>query len=503
MGVPLPFVEALAPRLKEAEKQLTESTPGLHQVLTTPALAALLGGLAYELALLTSPLLLDRFLRYPGRRWYTPYSSVAYTQFVTELAAGGFQRLLEELPQLAMLLDQVVGDWVCRAGRLIARIERDAPLLRVQFGVQLPFDSAKVITDSATELEATGGARLVYKDRPLGMDAAFGRLLRHINGLSPSRDLFAPRMIDGGDYGWMAYVPQRAAQTPADREAYFTRVGMLLCLVHALGGGDIHAGNVRAFREHPVIIDGEVLLRPRRAGTEGNQASVLATGWLPTVMEVERCGLAAEPYAERTGRWVNVGTDAIRRRPLRSPLAQTRPEVVDFFQRDQEQLVQWLCAGFREMYTLVQARGLPLDLFAESEPRVLLRTSFLYQETIERSLSAAALTLATARAAVVEQLVEEVPPAVQAFPTVAAAVAAAERTSMLELQVPRFTTPADGRQLLWREKLLGDPFKQSPLQRARKFITAMSAATMEGHCRDIAGAVAAAGRPPKTGGYLW
>ncbi len=65
---------------------------------------------------------------------------------------------------------------------------------------------------------------------------------------------------------------------------------------HALGGGDVHAGNVRLLGEHPVIIDGEVLLRPRRANKEGEGegASVLTTGWLPTALEVERCGLAAE-----------------------------------------------------------------------------------------------------------------------------------------------------------------------------------------------------------------
>jgi hypothetical protein len=157
--------------------------------------------------------------------------------------------------------------------------------------------------------------------------------------------------------------------------------------VHALGGGDVHADNVRACGQHPVVVDCEVLLRPRRASTAGGRASVLETGWLPTPYELERCGLVASLAVVRPPRWVHVGTDAVRRRALRSLLAGTRTRVVEYLRDNRTEIVASLRRGFREMHGLIGGRDLALEPFVGSQPRVLLRTSYLYQEAIERSLA--------------------------------------------------------------------------------------------------------------------
>ena len=489
---PVPFLEALAPWLDAAERRLTDTVPGLERVLTSSALAGLIDGLAQDLACVTSPTLLDLFLQDPHRSRFTPRSRAAHEQFVRHLSTGGLDHILGELPELARLVEQVVDGWCGRVCRMAGRVESDRRLLEEHFSARLPFDCAVRVVDTTVELGDASGTRVVYKDRPLGMDAAFCVLLRWVNTSSACWDLFVPLTIDRGEFGWMAYVPQRPAHEPQARQAHLTRVGMLLCLVHALGGGDVHADNVRVFGEHPVIIDAEVLLRPRRASEDGDAASVLATGWLPTVLEVERCGLTSGSHLDRPRRWVNVGTDAVRQRPLRSLRAGTRPEVVEYFRREWPQSIEHLCEGFRAMYALVAERGLPLDAFVESRPRVLLRTSYLYQETIERSLRPVVLSSVAGRAVVIEEMVREAPPAMHDLPSVAAAVAAAERRSMDALQVPRFSTCATSRRLLWQAEVLGEPFRQSPLQRAGGFIAEMSPSAMEAHCRDIADAIGAA-----------
>jgi lantibiotic modifying enzyme len=487
LNAPIPFAAALAPWLEGAAARL-ETVPDLAQLLASQARAELVAGLAQELAAVTAQTLLERFLHHPGR-WPSPRSRVAHDQFVGRLLAGAMDRLLSELPVLAQIIEQVIDGWFARVSRMVGRVGRDRNHLD-QFSVRPPFARAVAPVDTVVELADGSGVCVLYKDRSLGMDAAFCELLRWINAKGPPCPLLIPGVVDRGAYGWMAYVPERPASGPADRRAYLTRAGMLACLVHAIGGGDVHAGNVRACGEHPVIIDGEVLLRPRRAGHDDPSPATLATGWLPSAHEVERCGLLAGLWQDRQRRWSHVGTDAIRQRPLRSPLAPIRPEIVRHFRGMLGAGTAQLCAGFAEMYALIAARGLPLEVFAQSRPRVLLRTSYLYQETIERSLQPAALSSAGDRAALIDRLVRRVPLALEAQP-VADAVADAERSAMLALAVPRFTTSATGRELFIGGALLGTPFRESPIERAHRFIASMSPSAMEAQCRVIAAAIAA------------
>ena len=62
---------------------------------------------------------------------------------------------------------------------------------------------------------------------------------------------------------------------------------------------------------------------------------------------------------------------------------------------------------------------------------------------------------------------------------------------MLALEVPRFTTSATGRELFIGGALLGTPFRESPIERAHRFIASMSPSAMEAQCRAIAAAIAA------------
>ena len=176
-----------------------------------------------------------------------------------------------------------------------------------------------------------------------------------------------------------------------------------------------------------------------------------------------------------------------------------RAAFLDHVRRHGDAIARDLRAGFREVCELAARRGLPLELFAGACPRVLLRTSSLYQEAIEANLRPARLRSASARATVVDGLVDEVPGALRGAPTgVVARVAAAERASLRAGRVPRFSAPADGRELLVAGGPSARPSRSSALRRASGRLAALGPAAIDGWCLAIERSLAdaARGAPP-------
>lgn len=493
-----PFAELLAPWLHDAEQRLASRYSSVDRVLSLSARAELLDGLAEELAFVSSPTLLQRFSRHPGRRSFSPRSTVAHEQFVAQLASRGFAELSSELPELPRLLDLVAESWSERSAELVDRVDRDRASLRDRFGLAIPVDHASPVIGGSVVLGAANGARVVYKHRPVGMDAALCELLRWLNARGPQHALFLTEVIDRGEFGWMGHVPQRRPREAAERQSYLEQTGMLLCLAHLLGAGDLHRANVRAFGEHPVILDAEVLLRPRRASVERGRASVLATGWLPLPGHVEMSGLACEHYV-RLSEWQDIGSDAVRPRPLGPWRAQLRRAVAEDLGHDLASTVEHVSRGFTDMYALVSDHGLPLEVFEPTRPRVLLRPSVRYSRTMTESVHPSRLASAECRAQVVDGLVDDPPPSLRGHPAAAAAVRVAERSAVSQLEFPRFSMPATGGELMWRGDRLGSPFDEAPLARARRFLSEMSPSAMEAQCRDIAMALAGVTSGPYDG----
>lgn len=478
---PIPFRAALSPWLAAARDLLGHQLPEAETVLATPARVDLVEWLARDLADAASPTLLEGFLEHPGRRSMSSGSRTDYERYDRHLAVTAMRSELREHPELATVLDRVVDAWSSRVTALIRSLAAEAALVEGVFGARLPIRQAFPVGETVVGLGADAGAAVVYKGRAMDMDVAFGRLLRTLNRLVPDHPMAVRCMVDRGDHGWMAYVPRRPPAGRRTMAAYWHRVGKLLCIVHALGGGDIHAGNVRVDDDNPVIVDGEVLLRPRRARTEDGVPEVLSTGWLPTAAEAERCGLAAVPFDERTSRWIAPCTDGMRRVSMRSPLRAIRPAVVEEFDRlVADGGLDSLIRGFEAMYRLILEGGLPLDVFDGCRPRVLLRTSHLYQGAMERSLEPHALRSAQGREQVLRRLTRETPPALQGRgPAASRAVATVEYEAMAAGRVPRLTVPVDGRDLVWEGRSLGPVFTRSPRERAVAFIDSMH----HGACR--------------------
>ncbi len=461
----VPFARALVPTVARALDAVARSRPGRDDVLTTRACTDLAVRLYGELARATSPVLLDRFVDRPDRRPFIDGARAACEAFESELCGEGFDEIIAADPGREHTMRLLADRWIAATGRLIDALESDHEVLRDRFALHVPCRSARRRDDTVTRVEDHDGTVVVFKDRRVATEVAFAGLVSWFNALGPSLDLRAPAAVDRGEHGWVEHVEHRAPDD-AERPRYLRRVGMLLALAHALGGGDLHDANLLACGEHPVVVDAEKLLRPAWDGVE-DTPSVGDTMVLPGPGTYARCGLANEVYVERPRRWVHVGTDAVRQRPIGSWLADTDDAVRHHLRHDRDHTVAALGAGFDEAYRLVQANPIPLDLFDDVRVRVLLRTSLAYDELIERGLEPGGAAAAERRSAV-DAFVAVPPRRIEPDHPTAAAIAAAERDALLGLAVPRFWCRARSRAIGAGDRELGPLFAASPLERAAR-----------------------------------
>jgi lantibiotic modifying enzyme len=295
--------------------------------------------------------------------------------FAAWTADGGLAALAGRLPVLARLLGTHLEHWVAATAELLDRLAADRRLLRAAFAGGRPLGRVRAVAAALSDphrggrtvsvLEFASGCRVVYKPRPLGVDAAWQALLRWLAGRTSGP---APRplaVLDRGAYGWMEHAAPRPCRSAREEARYHERAGALLCLAYALGGSDLHAENVAAAGPHPVLVDLEMLLAAPRRGAGGGAAaahvaSVLRTGllpqWVPGLRGAARRegGLAASPPRCEDPRRVEAGFARTYRAllRLREPLL---------------------------------APGGPLEALAGVEVRVLVRATRVYGALLRRA----------------------------------------------------------------------------------------------------------------------
>ncbi|MCP3097391.1 type 2 lantipeptide synthetase LanM family protein [Myxococcus sp. K15C18031901] len=138
------------------------------------------------------------------------------------------------------------------------------------------------------------GGRLVYKPRSVAVDAALRQFLlelspHHEGGLS----IRVPRVLERETHGWAEFIPHRYSDGEAELRGFYRGVGHWLAVMRLVSGSDLHAENVIAAGDAPVVVDCETLFTPKvkafpsglgeamdRAIEQVN-GSVLMTGMLP------------------------------------------------------------------------------------------------------------------------------------------------------------------------------------------------------------------------------
>ncbi|MCL8000139.1 type 2 lanthipeptide synthetase LanM [Brucella sp. 21LCYQ03] len=107
-------------------------------------------------------------------------------------------------------------------------------------------------------LTHAGSANSVYyKPRNLQIDDGYSQFITWWNEKSAINHT-APKVINKGDYGWIATITH--LECPADKiHEYYRRYGSLIALASVFGTTDLHMENVIAHGEFPVVVDLETL----------------------------------------------------------------------------------------------------------------------------------------------------------------------------------------------------------------------------------------------------
>ncbi|GLQ94020.1 type 2 lanthipeptide synthetase LanM family protein [Dyella acidisoli] len=110
------------------------------------------------------------------------------------------------------------------------------------------------------------GGRVVYKPRSMAIDVS---LQDFINALAKEHgsalNIRVPRVVDRDDYGWGEFVEHRYAADHDELSGFYRGIGHWLAIMHLLGASDLHAENLIAHGDTPVVVDCETLFTPKIA----------------------------------------------------------------------------------------------------------------------------------------------------------------------------------------------------------------------------------------------
>ena len=482
---PQPFEDLLWRLIPEAARRLCAGLGPCRERLSPAALVDLLRGLLGRMCRTAARTLCAEFDVYrtihpghlsadrcePGER-----GRQVYRDFVRAMSGAGFVAWLLRYPMLGRLLATCCQQWIAASVELVRRLDRDVSAIRATFGIQArPLRVVGVTPDLSDRhrggrtvcvLTFGAGARLVYKPRRLALDRHFSDLLNEIAGTCHTLATRRLQVLDRGDYGWVEWVEAAPCADRAAVERFYRRAGMLTCLAYALGGSDLHADNVIASGEHPVLIDlecivGAPLASPRRQDTAeparsaSPAGSVFRTGLPPAARRGANgvfrfVGGLADPDPRRTsGNPVaHTNTDWMAWRGSRSPsVSALNVPVLDGRLQCASAYVDPLIEGFRLMYGALGRKRArlgsadPVRRLEREEFRVLIRDTRSYAALMEDALAPQHVTSGPDWSIALDVL---------AAPTLAAterplcwATRTAERVALERLDIPFFAGRMD------------------------------------------------------------
>ena len=347
-----------------------------------------------------------------------------FASFVALLGRPALARsLLLEYPVLGRCAAEFVQTWVDRSLEMMARLAADQDSLRANLlgpepgnlvMLQLEAGDAHRGGRSVGILGFESGARVIYKPRPLGMEARFQELLAWLDRRGAEPPFHTLRVIEREEYGWVEFALEATCAGAGELERYFRRLGGLLAVLHATGAMDFHFQNLVASGEHPVAVDLESLFHPTlpsfppgRAGERLAAAalgdSVLRVGMLPfRVSEAEGGGrqdwsgvasVAGQISPDPVLDWELSGTDQMRAVKRHMPMkgGRNRP-LHDGREAEASDHIEPIAAGFERTYRLLLehrdallSAGGPLERFADQESRVVLRATRGYALLLDES----------------------------------------------------------------------------------------------------------------------
>lgn len=295
----LPFAELVTPWV-DAAAERASAAADVAAGFAPEAWRSWREALSRRLSWIAAPSLFARFERERTERG----GAGAYARYLERERGDGFAALAEEFPGLVRQLAERAADWVEATVELAGRLAADRAALARRFGGGDPGRVAGLeagLSDPHARgrrvlaLRFDSGLELIYKPRPVALEAFFERACADLTAAGFELAPRAARTLDRGGHGWMERVRPADLADEAATRAWFRRAGALAALAWLLGGRDLHAENLIAAADGPVLVDAEMLLAP--VDLESND-SVLATG------------LVADPEAaDGPGAWGYAGLD--------------------------------------------------------------------------------------------------------------------------------------------------------------------------------------------------
>jgi type 2 lantibiotic biosynthesis protein LanM len=435
---PIAFEELLVPFVEAGRGLMARDLAQHAALLSDGAWATLERMLLALLSRIALQTFCSEFALHQGLAGATPWHGGAgrgrYRAFVAHAREGGLCDILSAYPVLARLLATMVLNWVGAHAALVRRLRDDWPLLTTEFALDDAPCRVTSIAPYRSDLHDGGrsvvilelsGHLLVYKPRPLGMEQAFGDVLAWANARGFSRPYRRTPLLLRDGYGWMGYAAAIPCGSVAEVEAFYARVGGLICLTALLQGTDIHYENLVASGDQPVLVDAETLFHPRPGAAIGAEFDSRAaaepddfvralsdSGWFPptTGPDFSALGAAnavATEFPAATCIGVNSDRMAFAYEPFRAPRRQNSPYLNGQAESAASHRAS-IVAGFCEMFRLVLAeRNSLLELirgFGELPGRFVARSSNTYGLLLQASLSPDALRDGAGRGLLFERL---------------------------------------------------------------------------------------------------
>lgn len=346
----------------------------------------------------------------------------AYDQFVAQILSGGFIGFFQEYATLGRMLASSAALWVDATAELLQRFCLDRDAICDAFGIRGNSDVAGVEPCASDPhnglrrvaiLSLGSGQRVVYKPRPITVEAVWNDLLVFCEDLGAPANFRGYRVLDRGGYGWTEFVHGAPCRGSEEASKYVTRAGALLAIVYVLGGTDCHADNIIPAGEYPVLIDVETMLSPKprdcsaradapRVAHKLLWRSVLTSYLLPRwsrginddhVIDASAFGaIPGEAPAFSGPWWVDVNTDRMRitrvpPAPERGPAAATGQG----FSRSVYQHEAELVSGFEAMYRFLASHqhellhpDSPFQRLRGASVRFVYRNTAIYAAILDR-----------------------------------------------------------------------------------------------------------------------
>jgi type 2 lantibiotic biosynthesis protein LanM len=342
-------------------------------------------------------------------------STEKYERFCRVQLESGLDELLTEFPVLGRLLVTVIAHWTETCLELLTRLKADRSTLQDTFAIS---GKARVssLEYGLSDLHRKGrsvvivtfddGHRVVYKPRPVEIEARFNDLVATLGPLLPSGTLRYLLVLPQREYGYVEYVAPKVA---ADADAicrFYLNAGRILAILYLLGATDCHWENMIAADDQIILIDAETLFegvpfppaerlgKSRSTWSDGLEGSVLRTGMLPAWISVGRARSidisvlgtsGAEDATTLRPAWCFVNTDDMvwgareNRSPQPACLPVSAGEANPLAAQSEE-----LIAGFHEMLDVLRQSDVHdrvragLERFRGVRRRVVVRPTRTY-----------------------------------------------------------------------------------------------------------------------------